>query len=242
MSIKISASTNPPPIEKLGDYIKELNGLDIDYIHCDIFDGHFVPTFTFSFDKVAEIKKTAKLPLDVHLMVVKPQKVVKKFIKAGADILTVHYEAFGELRDDNTLQIQSKQQVAGRIAKNKKRLIKTLLKIAKLGALPGLAVKPETPIKDILDIVPYCGLILIMSVEGGYSGQEFIEGTYKKIKELKTFLKKAGYNDILIEVDGGVNTKNVKKAAGCGVDMVVVGHTLYASQNRAETVKELKSN
>jgi len=266
MPMKISASTNPPPVEKLPDYIKELEELDIDYIHCDVMDGKFVPAYTFGCKETAEIKKITKLPLDVHLMIVKPEKLIKKFIKAGADILTVHYEAFVEgasadiCFDTNAVDsvnillnggadktVKSGTEIAENSAKNaaavkngKDKLIKTLLKIAKLGALPSVSIKPNTPAEVIFDVIPYCGMVLVMSVEPGKSGQEFLPGSIKKIKELKQFLTDQGYTDVLIEVDGGINAKDIKELAAAGADIAVVGSALYKSDNRKKTVKQLK--
>jgi len=151
--IKISVSTNPPKVSDLIDYIEVLNKTSADFIHCDVMDGKFVPANTFNHEMVDKINQKTEKPLDVHLMVKRPFSKIKKYVEAGADILTVHYESF--------------------ICK--KRLVKCLKEIYKLGAKAGLSFSPKTKVEDILPFIPYCQNILIMSVVPGKSGQKFIE-------------------------------------------------------------------
>ena len=217
MSIKLSSSTNPPKIENLTQYIEELDKLDVDYIHCDIMDGKFVPAVTFLSDTVKKIKGLTKIPLDVHLMVKKP-KDVKQYIRAGANIITIHLEAF----------------------EDKKQIIKTLMKIAKLGAIPSISVKPSTPVEDLWQLLGFVGMILVMSVEPGKSGQAFLPDSLQRIKDIKQKLNELGLDDVLIEVDGGVNDKNIDDLKKAGADIAVVGNYLYTANDRKEAIKKLK--
>ncbi|NCB48513.1 MAG: ribulose-phosphate 3-epimerase [Clostridia bacterium] len=214
----ISASTNPPKLEDLHEYIERLNDTDVDYIHCDVMDGEFVTAKTFSHKTVIEIKKQTTKPLDVHLMTLSPEKIYKKYIKAGANILTVHFEVF----------------------KNKDKLIKVLSNIRKKGCFAGLSFKPETPVADILPLIPFCDLLLVMSVTPGKSGQEFLLQTYERLAKINAYLK-CQKLEIVIEVDGGVNSENIVKLKEKNVKMVVMGNFLFSSKNLEKTVKDLKS-
>lgn len=217
MSIKIAPSTNPPKQEDMLGYIEELNALDVDYIHCDVMDGKFVPNATFGADMIKKIAEKTKLPLDVHLMVKKPGDI-KKYIKAGASIVTIHLEAF----------------------EDKKQLLKTLLKIAKHGAIPSVSIKPNTPLEELFPMLGYVGVVLVMSVEPGKSGQEFMTESLVRIDKIRQKLKELGFDDVLIEVDGGVNDSNVAGIAEAGADIVVVGNYLYSAKNRKDAVLKLK--
>lgn len=217
MSILISASTNPPPIEELQNYIKELDKTKVDYIHCDVMDGKFVSNTTFNHKMLKVIKSETDKLLDVHLMVANPSRVIKKYIKNGAGVITVHFEAY----------------------KNKNKLTKDLFKIKKGGAFCGLSIYPSTPVSQILPYIYLCDLLLVMSVVPGKSGQEFINSTYDKLKEIKNFLESEDL-DILVEVDGGVNNENIPKLKKLGVNSVVIGNFLYKSTNIADTVENIK--
>ncbi len=216
MSLLISASTNPPNECDLLQYIKELSSIDVDYIHCDVMDGKFVENKTLNHKIVGKINKLTSKPLDVHLMVQKPWKFVGKYIKNGADIVSVHYEAFD----------------------NSKLLKKTLEKIRKKGAFASLAINPNTEVPEIEPFLPYCDMVLVMSVEPGKSGQEFISGTLDKLNNLAKSIKKQGVN-LVIEVDGGVTSDLAQTLKTCGANVVVVGSHLYASRNRTKTVQSI---
>lgn len=216
MSLLISASTNPPNERDLLQYIRELSNIDIDYIHCDIMDGKFVANKTLNHKIVGKINKITSKPLDVHLMVQKPWKVVGKYLKNGADIVSVHYEAFD----------------------NSKLLKKTLDKIRKKGAFASLAINPNTEVSEIEPFLPYCDMVLVMSVEPGKSGQEFMESTYNKLDKLSLSTKKQGVN-LVVEVDGGVTVDNAPMLKIHGTNIVVVGSHLYASCDRAKTAQSI---
>ncbi len=215
---KISVSTNPPPAEKLIDYISQLNMLDIDYIHCDVMDGKFVQTTTFNHKKLKEIRENTNLPLDVHLMINDISKY-KKYIKSGANIVSVHIEVMAGIQ----------------------KSAKILNKIAKMGAYPGIVVNPATPVEVIYPLLPYCKVITLMSVIPGKSGQSFIEGTIDKIKKLKAKIAELGFFDMEISVDGGINPSNISEVINSGADIVAVGNYLYSASDRAFAIENLRN-
>jgi len=219
MSILVSASTNPPKtLQEMFDYIAKLDKLDIDFIHCDVMDGKFVKSKTYGAKIVKEINKITQKKLDVHLMVKHPTCKLKGYIKAGADVLTVHYEAY----------------------KNKKMLIKVLQKIRSMGAFSGLSFNPNTSVLEVLPFIYYCDLLLVMSVVPGKSGQEFMPQTMLRLKTINEFLKEQGLQTI-IEVDGGVNQQNIEELKQLNVNSVVVGSYLYNSKNFKKTLQQLKA-
>ncbi|MGD9900976.1 MAG: ribulose-phosphate 3-epimerase [Spirochaetales bacterium] len=216
--IKISASTDPAG-SRLTEYIKELDALNIDMFHCDIMDGNFVEAKTFDYEKVAEINNMTTTVLDVHLMIEEPQKVVKSYIKAGANIITVHYESFDSI----------------------KSLLKVVKYIKKRGVMAGLSFKPSTNLEYIKPLLNQFDLILVMSVEPGKSGQTFMEESLGRIKELSEYIKKENLH-CLIEVDGGINNNNAKLVSDAGADILVVGSYLYHSENKKTALELLKKN
>lgn len=219
MSIKISASTNPPKLNELNDYIVKLDKEDIDYIHCDVMDGRFVKAKTFGPRKVAEINRLTEKTLDVHLMVKNPAHKIKKYVKAGADILTIHYESI----------------------KNKKKIVDILQNIKKLGAFAGLSFNPTTSVLEILPYIYFCDMLLVMSVIPGKSGQEFMPETLVRLDTINKFLKKQKM-DVVLEVDGGVNDKNVSLLKEKNVDSVVLGNYLYTSGDLKNAISKIKTD
>ena len=215
--ILIAPSTDPCPIKNLTTYVKQLEDAGADWIHCDIMDGKFVPKRTFDYLILAFIRKETKLPLDVHLMVQQPMKVVKDYVKYGANIITVHYEVFTD----------------------KLSLINALQEIRKMGVKVGLSIKPETSVDVLENILHYIDLVLIMSVEPGKSGQEFIKESLIKIAYLNKKRTEQGL-DFLIEVDGGVNTTNSSIITVSGADVLVSGNAVYNSDNRRKSMDILR--
>lgn len=216
--MKISVSTNPPRRQDLLNYIQSTKDLDVDFVHCDVMDGKFVPSVTFDHKMLKPLSKASFLPLDVHLMVEKPWKVFKKYITSGTVILTVHFEAF----------------------QNKKQLSKTLLAIKKRGVFAGLAFNPSTPVKDVLPLVCYADVLLVMSVQPGKSGQMFDESTFDRLDEINAFLQEDGL-DVFVEVDGGVNDTVAPTLATKNVQMVVLGNHLFSSKSRKDAVEAIKA-
>ena len=194
--------------------IEMINNSNADWFHLDIMDGRFVPNISFGFPIIKQINKLSKKPLDVHLMIVEPDKYLEEFQKAGADILTVHYEACTHLN-------------------------RTLVKIRDLGMKAGVSINPHTPVWVLEEIIDYADLILIMSVNPGFGGQKFIPQTYDKIKKLKRMINEHE-NKPLIEVDGGVNTSNAKALTEAGADVLVAGSAIFRSENPVETIDRMK--
>ncbi len=186
-----------------------------DWIHCDIMDGQFVPNLTFGPMVVASIRKATKLPLDVHLMIKKPDNLINEFVSAGADYITVHQE-------DNI------------------HLNRTLITIKELGAKAGVALNPSTPVETLKEVFELVDMILIMSVNPGFGGQKFIENSVNKIKELSSIREKMGYK-FLIEVDGGINKDNLKSASDAGCNVFVIGNSIYGSDNITAATVELRN-
>jgi len=198
----------------LDSEIKMLNSSIADWIHLDIMDGVFVPNISFGFPVIEKVKKTARKPLDVHLMIVDPDRYLSNFSKAGADILTVHYEGCIHLQ-------------------------RTVTEIRSLGMKAGVALNPHTPVSLLKNILPYIDMVLIMTVNPGYGGQSFIMDCYNKIVELRKMIDRAGHS-VLIQVDGGVDTKNAPKLVRAGVDVLVAGNTIFSSDEPVETIMKLK--
>ena len=191
-----------------------LNKSDADWFHVDVMDGVFVPNLTFGMPVIKAIKKHANKPLDVHLMIVEPEKFIQDFKDAGADILTVHYEACQHLH-------------------------RTIQQIHDAGMKAGVALNPHTNVNVLEDIIQDIDLVLVMSVNPGFGGQSFIENTYNKVKDLKAMVTKKG-SSALIEIDGGVTSTNARRLIDCGADVLVAGSFIFKSESPSGTIKDLK--
>ena len=194
--------------------IEMVNNSEADWFHLDIMDGVFVPNISYGIPVIKAIKKHAKKPLDVHLMIIDPDRYIEDFQKAGADILTVHYEACTHLH-------------------------RTVQNIKSKGMKAGVSLNPHTPVHLLKDIIEDLDLVLIMSVNPGFGGQKFIKNSYEKIKELKQLIKDKG-SKALIEVDGGVDNTNAEQLVKAGCDVLVAGSHVFGSENQLETIKKLK--
>ena len=198
----------------LGKDIEMINRSEADWFHCDIMDGRFVPNISFGIPVVKAISQLAEKPLDVHLMIVEPEKYFEAFVKAGADIITFHYEASAHIH-------------------------RAVQQLKALGVKAGVVLNPHTPVSVLEDILGDLDLVLLMSVNPGFGGQQFIERTFGKIRRLKAMIEDQGLNT-MIEVDGGVNTQNAAALFEAGADILVAGNAVFKSENPMETIKELK--
>ncbi|MGB4447595.1 MAG: ribulose-phosphate 3-epimerase [Cloacibacterium sp.] len=194
--------------------IEMINGSQADWFHVDVMDGRFVPNISFGFPVMKAIQEHAKKFVDVHLMIVEPEKYVEEFINYGADLVSVHYEACTHLH-------------------------RTINFIQDKGAKAGVVLNPSTPVWVLEDIITEVDLVLLMSVNPGFGGQKFIENTYKKIRETKELILENN-STALIEIDGGVNTENAPKLFEAGADVLVAGNAVFASENPERTIELLK--
>lgn len=202
---------------KLGDTINMINESEADWIHMDVMDGSFVPNISFGIPIVEAVKKISKKPLDVHLMIVNPEKYIEGFRNAGADLINIHYETCKD-----------------------KDLESILKHIRQAGAKPAIAINPDTPVEKIFDLCEFIEMVLVMSVFPGFGGQKFIESTYDRVTQLSSFLTKNKL-DTIIQVDGGVSPDNAAQLKSCGVDVMVVGSVIFKSKNPMHTISKLKS-
>ena len=213
--ILIAPSILSADFSKMGEEVRSLQDCGADVIHIDVMDGVFVPNITFGIKMVKDISKHTDLILDTHLMIIEPWKYVKRFAEAGSDYITVHYEAC------------------------KDRLARTLAEIKECGARCGLVINPDTPTEAIIENVPNCDIVLVMSVFPGFGGQKFIPDVLPKIEKLREVINLSG-KDILLEVDGGINFENANLVKKAGANVLVAGNTVFSAENRAIAIKKLR--
>lgn len=195
--------------------IEMVNTSEADWFHIDIMDGVFVPNISYGMPVLSAIQKHANKPLDVHLMIIDPDRYITTFAKLGSDILTVHYEACTHLH-------------------------RTLQAIKSEGMKAGVALNPHTPIALLEDIIKEVDVLLLMSVNPGFGGQSFIENTYKKVRQAKALIEQTGAST-LIEIDGGVSLSNAKALVEAGADALVAGSFVFNASNPTQTIASLKA-
>lgn len=210
----IAPSLLAADFSNLGRDIEMINNSEADWFHLDIMDGVFVPNISFGLPVIEAVKKMARKPLDVHLMIVQPERYIETFKNAGADLLNVHYEASTHLH-------------------------RTIESIHNYGMKAGVTLNPHTPVSVLEEIIPMLDLVLIMSVNPGFGGQSFIPGSIDKIKRLKELILKKN-SKAFIEVDGGVDNSNAATLVKAGVDVLVSGSFIFKSADPIATIKSLK--
>ncbi|RGY20855.1 ribulose-phosphate 3-epimerase [Butyricimonas virosa] len=214
MSVIVSPSLLSADFLHLSKDIEMVNRSEADWFHLDIMDGVFVPNISYGLPVVSQIKKMATKPLDVHLMIVQPERYVEAFHKAGADILTVHYEACTHLH-------------------------RTIQQIKAQGMKVGVSLNPHTPVSLLEDVIEDIDVVLLMSVNPGFGGQSFIEQTINKVDKLKRLVMESN-SHTLIEIDGGVNFETGKRLVNAGADALVAGSFVFNSPDPEANIKGLK--
>ena len=220
METKIAPSILSADFSRMGDAIRLCEAGGADLIHCDVMDGSFVEPITFGGQMVKNIRPLTKLPLDVHLMIEHPKTQIKFFAEAGADIITVHYEACAKISPNY--------------------LKETLELIKSYGVKCGAVVNPDVPVEELFPVFPLCDMVLLMSVFPGYGGQKFIPSVLEKIKSAREYAQTIGKPDMDIEVDGGINAQTAPLAIAAGANVLVAGSALFGAPDFAAAVKNLR--
>ena len=215
MALLISPSVLSCDFANIQRDVEMINSSSADWFHVDVMDGVFVPNISFGFPVIAAIKKHATKPLDVHLMIANPDQYIEEFKKAGADILTVHYEACPHLH-------------------------RTIQAIRAAGMKAGVALNPHTPVDLLQDVIRELDLVLIMSVNPGFGGQKFIQNAVLKVEQAKNLIHRFG-SHALVEVDGGVNLETGNELVKAGADVLVAGSFVFGSSDPKATIADLKS-
>ncbi len=210
----IAPSILSADFSRLGEEVKAVEEAGADLIHIDVMDGHFVPNITVGPDVVKAVRKVTSLPLDVHLMIESPEKYIERFAEAGADMISIHYEACN--------------------------LEKLLTMIRKMKCKAGAVINPPTPIEKFLPFVDYADFALVMTVNPGFGGQEMIPACVEKIKRLRKYISEERKFKKLIEVDGGIKASNVQQVIDAGVDIIVAGSAIFGQKDYKKAIEALK--
>ena len=214
--VQIAPSILSADFSRMGEEILSLEKSGADIVHCDVMDGVFVNNITFGIKMIEDIRKLTSLPLDCHLMIVNPEKYVERFAKAGADYITVHYEA----------------------CKDNLKEVLTLIKST--GVKCGAVINPDTPVEAIQEVLPLCDMVLVMSVFPGFGGQKFIPSALDKLRTLRQMIDNSG-KEIDLEIDGGVTEENVEEIKAAGANVIVAGSTVFKTADRAAIIAKLKA-
>lgn len=214
--VQIAPSILSANFSKMGEEVRSMEECGADVIHYDVMDGVFVNNITFGLKMLEDIRPHTTLPIDAHLMIVHPEKYVERFAKAGADIITVHWEAC----QDNLKEVLE--------------LIKST------GVKCGAVINPDTPVEKIKDVIPLCDMVLVMSVFPGFGGQKFIPTALDKLREIRAIIDASG-KDIDLEVDGGITAENVRDAVEAGANVIVAGSAVFKAPDRAAMIAKLKA-
>ena len=214
MEIKISPSMLASDYANLQTELEKCEKGGADLIHLDVMDGHFVPNISIGAPVIAAMKKVCAVPFDVHLMIDRPERYIAKFADAGADYITIHYEAT-------------------------KRVAETLKEIRSYNIKSGLVLKPETDVSVAEEFLPYCDMLLIMSVNPGFGGQKYIESSTEKIRAVRRLIEKSG-REIALEIDGGITIDNIGEAVKAGADTIVAGSAVFNAPDAKAAISALK--
>lgn len=218
--VKIAPSILSADFSAMGEAIKKLERSGADLVHCDVMDGSFVGPITFGGQMVKNIRPLTRLPLDVHLMIEHPKTQIKFFAEAGADIITVHYEACAKISPTY--------------------LKETLELIKSYGIKCGAVVNPDADVERIFDVFDICDMVLIMSVFPGYGGQKFIPSALDNVKKAREYAARIGKGDLDIEIDGGVNLKNAAEIRAAGANVLVAGSAVFGAEDMASAISALR--
>lgn len=202
MPLRIAPSVLAADFSRLGDEVRAVEAAGCDWIHIDVMDGHFVPNITMGPAVTGAIRRVTGLPLDVHLMIEEPDRFLEAFVEAGADSLTVHVEALPHLH-------------------------RTLQRIRELGARAGVAINPATPLEAVKEVIPQLDLLLIMTVNPGFGGQRYIDGSEDRVARAREMLQAAGATDVDLQVDGGIDSFTIGRVVQAGADVVVAGSAVF---------------
>ena len=213
--VMIAPSILSADFAKMGEEVRKMEVCGADIIHYDVMDGVFVNNITFGLKMLEDIRPYTKLPIDAHLMIVNPEKYVERFAKAGADIITVHYEAC------------------------KDNLKEVLELIRSTGVKCGAVINPDTPVDAIKDVIPLCDMVLLMSVFPGFGGQKFIPSVLDKVKEVRAIIDASG-KEIDLEIDGGITAENVAEVKAAGANVIVAGSAVFKAPDCAALIRSLK--
>ena len=200
---------------RIYEVVEMINGSEADWFHIDVMDGMFVPNISFGFTVMEAVKRKATKPMDVHLMIEKPERYVERFREAGAHVITVHYEACTHLH-------------------------RVVQQIKETGALAGVAINPHTPVSNLVDILEYVDLILVMSVNPGYGGQKFIYQAIPKVTQLRQMLSERNLSPY-IEIDGGIGLHNAERVLQAGANVLVAGNAVLGAEDPLRMIRELKA-
>jgi ribulose-phosphate 3-epimerase len=211
---RIAPSILSADFSRLGEEVREVEACGADLIHCDVMDGHFVPNITIGPMVIKALSKVTKLPLDVHLMIEKPERYIKEFIEAGSKMLTIHIEATTHLQ-------------------------RHIQHIKEQGVKAGVSLNPSTPLEALDYILSEADFVLIMTVNPGFGGQKFLRSMLPKIKQLRKMINEKGLS-AEIEVDGGIGVENIKDASQAGADIFVAGNAIFGSGDYRKTIREMR--
>ena len=215
-NLQIAPSILSADFAKMGEEVRAMQACGADVIHYDVMDGVFVNNITFGLKMLEDIRPYTSLPIDAHLMIVHPEKYVERFAKAGADIITVHWEAC------------------------KDNLREVLELIRSTGVKCGAVINPDTPVEKIRDVIPLCDMVLVMSVFPGFGGQKFIPSALDKLREIRAIIDESG-KDIDLEIDGGITAENVRLVKEAGANVIVAGSAIFKAADRAAAIAALKA-